>query len=55
MISSAKAPFFAPKYLSSKEEAEAFLLENCPDLRSTIIKPGVVLNAEHRWWGGPVG
>ena len=24
-------------------------------MRSTIIKPGVVLNPEHRWWGTPVG
>ena len=25
MISSAKAPFFAPRYLSSKEQAEEYL------------------------------
>lgn len=55
MISSAKAPFFAPRYLSSKEEAEKYLREECDNLRSTVIKPGVVLNTEHRWWGVPVG
>jgi len=55
MISSAKAPFFAPRYLSSKVEAENYLLEKCKNLQPTIIKPGVVLNTEHRWWGGPVG
>ena len=27
LLSSAKAPFFAPRYLSSKEEAEKYLLE----------------------------
>ena len=55
MISSAKAPFFAPRYLTTKEEAERYLLEKCGSLNTTIIKPGVVLNTEHRWWGGPVG
>ena len=55
LISSAKAPFFAPRYLSSKEEAEVYLNESCNNLKQTIIKPGVVLNTEHRWWGRPVG
>ena len=55
MISSAKAPFFAPRYLTSKVEGEKYLLENCGNLRPTIIKPGVILNTEHRWWGVPVG
>ena len=55
MISSAKAPFFAPRYLSSKQEAEKYLLEQCSLLRPTIIRPGVVLNQEHRWWGTAVG
>ena len=55
MLSSAKAPFFAPRYLSSKLEAEKYLLEECSHLRPTIIRPGVILNSEHRWWGTPVG
>ena len=55
MISSAKAPFFAPRYLTSKQEAEKYLLEKCGNLQATIIKPGVILNTEHRWWGVPVG
>ena len=55
MISSAKEPFFAPRYLTTKEEAERYLLNECSQLRTTIIKPGVVLNPEHRWWGTPVG
>ena len=55
MISSEKAPFFAPRYLSSKEEAERYLINECDKLHTTIIKPGVVLNTEHRWWGVPVG
>ena len=50
MISSAKAPFFLPSYLSTKVEAENFLIDNCPDLKCTIIKPGVIVDAEHRWW-----
>ena len=55
MISSAKAPFFAPRYLSTKEEAEKYLLDECAYLQPTIIKPGVILNTEHRWWGVGVG
>lgn len=55
MLSSAKAPFFAPRYLSTKEEGERYLLNECSNLRPTIIKPGVVLNSEHRWWGVPLG
>ena len=55
MISSAKAPFFAPRYLSTKQEAEKYLLNECTYLQPTIIKPGVILNTEHRWWGVGVG
>ena len=53
MISSAKAPFFLPEYLSTKVQAEKFLLEECPNLEVTIIKPGVVVDKEHRWWSIP--
>ena len=44
MISSAKAPFFLPSYLSTKVEAETFLIDCCPDLKTTIIKPGVIVD-----------
>ena len=53
MISSAKGPFFQPKYLATKIEAEQHLLENCDKLNLTIIKPGVVVDQEHRWWSIP--
>ena len=53
MISSAKGPFFQPKYIATKLEAEKYLLEECPNLNITIIKPGVVVDAEHRWWSIP--
>ena len=53
MISSERAPFFLPEYLTTKEQAENFLLEECPDLKVTIIKPGVVVDQEHRWWSIP--
>ena len=54
MISSAKAPFFLPSYLSTKVEAEDFLIDCCPDLNVTIIKPGVIVNDKYRWWSTPV-
>ena len=31
------------------------MLNSCNHLQPTIIKPGVVLNSEHRWWGAPLG
>ena len=54
MISSAKAPVFAPSYLTTKREAEKFLLEECHNLKKTIIRPGVVVDREHRSWSVPL-
>ena len=55
MISSEKGPFFAPMYITTKREAEKYLLEECPSLNVTIVRPGVILNTQERMWGVPVG
>ena len=52
MISAAKAPFFLPKYITTKEEAEHNLI-NCPNLNPTIIKAGLIVDGDHRWWSVP--
>ena len=54
MISSSKAPPFLPKYLSTKIEAENFILNECPHLNRTIIRPGFIWNQEHRSWSVPL-
>ena len=53
MISSAKGPFFQPKYIQTKQQAEKYLLEECDKLNITIMQPGVVVDQEHRWWSVP--
>ena len=54
MISSAKAPPFLPAYLTTKQEAEQFILNECPNLSPTIIRPGFIWNKEHRGWSIPL-
>lgn len=54
MISSMKPPFFAKEYQTSKDAAQRFLLEECPNLKTTVIRPGVVVDMQHRAWSVPV-
>ena len=54
MISSAKAPPFMPKYLTTKQEAEQFILKECPQLNPLILRPGFIYNKEHRSWSIPL-
>ena len=44
MISAAKGPFWGTKYKTTKEEAELYLIRECPNLNKTIIMPGIVVN-----------
>lgn len=44
-LSASKAPPFIPRYLTTKLEAEDFLL-NLPDVRASILRPGVVTTDE---------
>ena len=54
MVSSAKGPPGLPGYLSTKIEAENYLLNECPNLDPYIIRPGFIWNKEHRGWSIPL-
>ena len=55
MISSEKAPPFLYKNLTSKIEAENFILsDECSCLNPTIIRPGFIYDFNHRWWSLPL-
>lgn len=54
MISSAKPPPFLPQYSTTKFEAEAFIVDECPNLDPTLIRPGFIWNAEFRSWSLPL-
>lgn len=54
-ISSEKAPPFLEKYLTTKLEAESYILsEECANLKPTIIRPGFIYDKNHRWWSMPL-
>ena len=43
------------KYVEMKREAETFLLEECGQLSSTILRPGLVYHDHERPWSVPLG
>lgn len=50
------APSIAPllrQYIEMKEQAEGFLLHNCPNLTPVILKPGLVWHESERSWSIP--
>ena len=54
-ISSEKAPPFLDRYLTAKLEAEKYILEECPNLQGTMIRPGFIVDKDYRWWSVPLG
>jgi hypothetical protein len=55
MISSEKAPPFLEKYITTKREAEEYLLsEECKDLKAAILRPGFIWDKENRSWSVPL-
>eukprot|EP00343_Euplotes_focardii_P006476 CAMPEP_0205811124 /NCGR_PEP_ID=MMETSP0205-20121125/15289_1 /ASSEMBLY_ACC=CAM_ASM_000278 /TAXON_ID=36767 /ORGANISM="Euplotes focardii, Strain TN1" /LENGTH=121 /DNA_ID=CAMNT_0053089911 /DNA_START=316 /DNA_END=678 /DNA_ORIENTATION=- len=54
-ISSEKAPPFLNEYLSSKKEAEEYLLNSCNYLNIHIVRPGFIVQAQDRSWSPFVG
>ncbi len=52
-LSASGHPPFIPRYLSTKEEAENFLL-NEKNIRTTILKPGFIYSFSDRWWSVPL-
>ena len=55
MVSASRQPPWSSEYLTTKQEAEKFLLNECPNLRVTIMRPGVIVNYQERWWSMPIG
>lgn len=54
MLSSAKSLPFSAEYLSRKIEAENFITSECTNLQGTFIRPGMVIDKEHRPWSVPI-
>lgn len=54
MISSAKPPPFLPEYITTKQQGEQFLFNECPQLVPYILRPGFIYNSEHRGWSIPL-
>ena len=54
LISSEKAPPFLDRYLTSKLEAEEFILKECTNLNSVMLRPGFIYNKQYRWWSIPL-
>lgn len=54
LLSSEKAPPFLDRYLTSKFEAEQFVIEECPNIKSTMVRPGFIVDKEMRWWSIPL-
>ena len=54
LISSEKAPPFLDAYMTSKIEAEKYLQEKCPNLDTFSIRPGFIVDQQHRWWSIPL-
>ena len=48
-VSASRSPPFIPRYLSTKVEAEEFLLSQ-PNLGSIILKPGFIYSYSNRKW-----
>lgn len=50
MISSEKAPPFLEEYITTKREAEEYLLNECTNLRVHILRPGFIVDPTERSW-----
>ena len=51
-ISANKPPPMLDRYITTKREAEKFLLEQ-PNIKATILRPGFVVSAKERAWSVP--
>ncbi|CAI2378616.1 unnamed protein product [Moneuplotes crassus] len=54
-ISSEKAPPFLSDYITTKRDAEDFLLNECKHLNVHILRPGFVVQPQDRTWSPMVG
>ena len=42
------------RYLTSKIEAEDYVLKNCTNLNPVMLRPGFIYNSQYRWWSIPL-
>ena len=54
MMSSEKAPPFLDRYMTSKLEAEKYILEECQNIKPTMLRPGFIYDKADRWWSMPL-
>ena len=54
MLGSAKSLPWTQEYLTTKIEAEDAIINEFTELRGTLLRPGMVINKEHRVWSVPV-
>ena len=55
MMSSEKAPPFLSEYMTTKIEAENFVINECANLKPVMLRPGFLVDKEHRSWSPPLG
>ena len=55
MLSSEKAPPFLSEYLTTKLEAENFIIEECENLNPVMLRPGFIVDKDSRSWSPPLG
>lgn len=57
MLSSEKAPPLPMMrdYFTMKMEAEQYIINNCKFLKPVMIRPGVIVDKQHRLWSVPLG
>lgn len=53
-FSAEKSPPFLDKYKTTKREAEEFLLNECPNLKPTILRPYFIWSKEEKSWTATV-
>ena len=55
MLSSEKAPPFLSEYMTTKLEAEKYIIEECENLNPVMLRPGFVVDKDSRSWSPPLG
>ena len=55
MLSSEKAPPFLSEYMTTKLEAEKYIIEECENLNPVMLRPGFVVDKDSRSWSPLLG
>lgn len=55
-VSASRSPPFIHRYLTTKKEAEKYLLEKQQEgkINAVILKPGFIYSWSERWWSVPL-